>query len=149
MSEEIENAALNVPRAIFTTVILNGSMGWAMLLAVLFCLGDIESVIVCFAKPPLYCPPLTFFLSVLQNTATGFPFIQIFYNGTGAAGATVMTVVIIVIAWCAVIGFAATASRMVWSFARDHGLPFHRVIRKVGLGNYSCFSYRPKRPTDR
>ncbi|KAI1403912.1 amino acid transporter [Hypoxylon fuscum] len=110
MSEEIENAAMNVPRAIFTTVMLNGSMGWAMVLAVLFCLGDIESVL---------------------NSPTGFPFIQVFYNGTGKAGATVMTVIIILVIWCAVIGFAATASRMIWSFARDHGLPFHRFIRKV------------------
>ncbi|KAI0015393.1 putative choline transport protein [Xylariomycetidae sp. FL0641] len=110
MSEEIENAALNVPRAIFTTVILNGSTGWAMVLAVLFCLGDIDSVI---------------------NSPTGFPFIQVFYNGTGKAGATVMTVIVVVIIWCAVIGFAATASRMTWSFARDRGLPFHRHIRKV------------------
>ncbi|KAK8006671.1 hypothetical protein PG991_012968 [Apiospora marii] len=46
MAEEIENAAMNVPRAIVTTVVLNGSMGWAMVLAILFCLGDIDSVIV-------------------------------------------------------------------------------------------------------
>ncbi|OTA98288.1 hypothetical protein M426DRAFT_116777 [Hypoxylon sp. CI-4A] len=110
MSEEIENAALNVPRAIFTTVILNGSMGWAMVLAILFCLGDIQSVL---------------------DTPTGFPFIQVFYNSTGRAGATAMTAIMIVIIWSAVIGFAATASRMTWSFARDRGLPFHRYISKV------------------
>ena len=46
MSEEIENAALNVPRAIFTTMILNGATGFAMLIAVLFCLGDIDTIIV-------------------------------------------------------------------------------------------------------
>lgn len=46
MSEEIENAALNVPRAIFTTMILNGAMGFGMMLSVLFCLGDLESVLV-------------------------------------------------------------------------------------------------------
>ena len=46
MSEEIENAALNVPRAILTTMILNGATGFAMVLAVLFCLGDPESVLV-------------------------------------------------------------------------------------------------------
>lgn len=56
MSEEIENAAMNVPRAIFTTVMLNGSTGWAMVLAVLFCLGDIDSVIVCFAEFPFLIP---------------------------------------------------------------------------------------------
>ena len=46
MSEEIENAALNVPRAIFTTVILNGATGFAMAISVLFCLGDAEAVLV-------------------------------------------------------------------------------------------------------
>lgn len=46
MSEEIENAALNVPRAIFITMILNGSTGFAMVLVVLFCIGDIDAVLV-------------------------------------------------------------------------------------------------------
>ena len=46
MSEEIDNAALNVPRAIFTTMVLNGVTGFGMVLAVLFCLGDIETVLV-------------------------------------------------------------------------------------------------------
>ena len=46
MSEEIENAALNVPRAIFTTMLLNGSTGFGMAIAVLFCLGDPVAVLV-------------------------------------------------------------------------------------------------------
>ena len=46
MSEEIENADVNVPRAIFTTMILNGATGFAIMIAVLFCLGDITTVIV-------------------------------------------------------------------------------------------------------
>ena len=115
MSEEIENAALNVPRAIFTTMILNGATGYAMVLAVLFCLGDVDSVV---------------------NSATGFPFIQAFFNGTNSyAGATVMTALIIGLIWCAVIGFLATASRMTWSFARDRGVPFHRFISRVDRRN--------------
>ncbi|KAL8941810.1 MAG: hypothetical protein Q9211_001662 [Gyalolechia sp. 1 TL-2023] len=115
MSEEIENAAVNVPRAIFSTMVLNGSTGFAMALAVLFCLGDPEKVL---------------------ETATGFPFIQVFYNGTQSkAGATVMTALVVALAWSAVIGFLATASRMVWSFARDKGLPFHKYISKVDNRN--------------
>ena len=53
MSEEIENAALNVPRAILTTMILNGATGFAMVLAVLFCLGDPDSVLVSL-QPIIY-----------------------------------------------------------------------------------------------
>ncbi|KAL2057521.1 hypothetical protein ABVK25_001905 [Lepraria finkii] len=111
MSEEVENAALNVPRAIFTTMILNGTLGFAILIAVLFCLGNIDTVV---------------------NTPTGFPFIQVFYDGTRSkVGATMMAALIVGLLWCAVIGFLATASRMMWSFARDRGIPFHRIISKV------------------
>ncbi|KAL8699456.1 MAG: hypothetical protein Q9224_001398 [Gallowayella concinna] len=111
MSEEIDNAAVNVPRAIFTTMLLNGSTGFAMILAVLFCLGDVDAVI---------------------NTPTGFPFIQVFSDGTRSkAGATVMASLVVGLLWCAVIGFLATASRMMWSFARDRGVPFHQYISKV------------------
>lgn len=46
MSEEIENAAVNVPRAIFTTMIVNGALGFGMMVAILFCIGDIEDVLV-------------------------------------------------------------------------------------------------------
>ena len=46
MSEEIDNAALNVPRAIFTTMVINGATGFGMVLAVMFCLGDIETLLV-------------------------------------------------------------------------------------------------------
>lgn len=44
-----------------------------------------------------------------------------------------MVSIVIALTWCAVIGFLATASRMIWSFARDRGLPFHRFISKVRL----------------
>lgn len=138
MAEEIENAAMNVPRAIVTTVILNGTTGWAMVIAMLFCLGDIQSVIVCFPKF-LSLASREHCSSMLQDSPTGYPFIQVFYNGTGRAGATVMTAIVIIIIWCAVIGFAATASRMTWSFARDHGLPFHQYIQKV-CGKQPLFS---------
>ncbi|KAL8825272.1 MAG: hypothetical protein Q9191_004511 [Dirinaria sp. TL-2023a] len=48
MSEEIENAAVNVPRVIFTTMVLNGSTGFGMVIAVLFCLGDPVAVLVIY-----------------------------------------------------------------------------------------------------
>ncbi|MCJ1249817.1 hypothetical protein MMC30_007043 [Trapelia coarctata] len=111
MSEEIENASLNVPRAIFTTMVLNGALGFAMMVAVLFCLGDVKTVL---------------------NTPTGFPFIQIFYDGTQShAGASFLAAIVVSLSWAGAIGFTATASRMLWSFARDRGVPFHRFISKV------------------
>lgn len=46
MSEEVQDAARTVPRAIFLAVILSGALGFGTTLALLFCLGDIESALV-------------------------------------------------------------------------------------------------------
>jgi len=59
MAEEVANAALNIPRAICCSMLINGMVGFAMMLTVLFCLGNVDSVL---------------------DTATGYPFIQIFYS---------------------------------------------------------------------
>ncbi|KAJ5092069.1 hypothetical protein NUU61_006939 [Penicillium alfredii] len=111
MAEEIENAALNIPRAIITGMSINSALGFSMMLTVLFCLGDPKTVL---------------------KSATDFPFIQIFYNSTAShAGTSVMTAVIIVLTMACSVGIIATASRMTWSFARDHGVPFSRFLMKV------------------
>jgi amino acid transporter len=82
-----------------------------MMLTILFCLGDVKSVL---------------------GTATGFPFIQIFYNGVGSiAGATAMAAVVLSLTWACAIGITTTASRMTWSFARDRGTPFSNFLMKV------------------
>jgi choline transport protein len=59
MAEEVENSALNIPRAICFSMIMNGIVGFTMMLTILFCLGDVKSVL---------------------GTDTGYPFIQIFYS---------------------------------------------------------------------
>ena len=70
IAEEIENAAVVIPRSMFISVILNGVLGFAMLLALLFCLGDLADALA---------------------TTTGYPFIEIFYQATGSnAGASAM-----------------------------------------------------------
>lgn len=67
----------------------------------IFCLGDLNSIL---------------------NTATGQPAIQVIYNATKSVGGTsTIIAVIIVILMSACIGQVATASRQMWSFARDRG----------------------------
>lgn len=52
------------------SIALNGSLGFAIVIATLFCLRDEQGVL---------------------NTSTGFPFIQVFVNATNSkAGATAM-----------------------------------------------------------
>jgi len=111
MSEEIKGAARTVPKAMFWSIIINGLLGFGMLLAMLYCQGDIAAAAV---------------------TPTGYPFIAIFASGVQSiGGATAMVSITVFMAWCNAIGALASASRMMWSFARDNGLPFARQLSQV------------------
>ena len=82
-----------------------------MMLTVLFCLGDVTTVL---------------------DGDTAFPFIQIFIDSVkSVAGASVMVVIVLILTWACAIGITTTASRMTWSFARDRGTPFSRIISRV------------------
>jgi amino acid transporter len=72
--------------------------------------------------------------AALLNGKTGFPFIQLFYDVTRSyVGANIMVAIIIITLVSAVVSEVATASRQIWSFARDNGLPFSPFLRKVGF----------------
>ncbi|KAL8831999.1 MAG: hypothetical protein Q9170_005061 [Blastenia crenularia] len=115
MAEEIKRAAVVVPQAILFSITINGALGFAMLMAILFCLGDPEQV------------PTT----VLQ-TPLGFPFIQVFLDATSSIpGTAIMASIVLVLGISSTCGLLASSSRMFWSFARDRGLPFSGQISKV------------------
>ena len=93
------------------TIVLNGVLGFAALMAILFCAGNVEDAL----KSP-----------------TGYPFIEIFYQATkSTGGATAMVCVILALVFFATISLIATASRMTWAFARDDGLPGSKFLSKV------------------
>ncbi|KAL8651850.1 MAG: hypothetical protein Q9210_003024 [Variospora velana] len=111
MAEEIEDASTVIPRSMLASIALNGSLGFAIVTATLFCLGDEEKAL---------------------NSPTGFPFIEVFVNATGSkAGANAMTSIIITAMIFAAVGYLATASRMLWAFAREQGLPGSSLLAKV------------------
>ena len=114
MAEEIQNAEVVVPWSMVTTTLLNGSLGFAIVIAVLFVTTDITAAL---ASP---------------TGVLGYPFMQIFYDATGSkAGSSVLIVVMIIMDIAATIAFIATASRLIWAFARDRGLPGWRSVSKV------------------
>ncbi|KAJ6083963.1 hypothetical protein N7486_010763 [Penicillium sp. IBT 16267x] len=111
MSEEIRDASRVLPMGMVWTLILNGSTGFVMIVTLAFCVGDIDKVLA---------------------SETGFPFIQVFLNSTGSVrAATGMTVVIMIMQFCAAISNVATTSRQIYSFARDKGLPFFDFFATV------------------
>lgn len=112
MAEETHNPSIVVPKSILISMLINGTTGFAMTLAVLFCMGeDLDS---------------------LLGSVTGFPHMQIFLNSTKSiSGATTMAAIITALGICATVGMLASTSRVFWSFARDRGLPFWRTMSKV------------------
>ncbi|KAJ5098388.1 choline transport protein [Penicillium argentinense] len=111
MSEEITNASTAVPASIMLSVLINGSLGFGMLLAMLFCLGDIELAL---------------------QSPTGYPFMSIFLQATGSVvGTAVMCSIITTMGISTSVGMLATTSRQFWSFARDRGIPGWRLWSQV------------------
>lgn len=111
MSEEIQNAAIVVPRTIIWGITVNGMIGLAMYIAVLFCLGDLESI-----TESTYIYP---FIAELQQATQS------------TAGTAIIMAVILVVDIGLNIGVVVASSRMLWSFARDRGVPGWRWISKV------------------
>ncbi|OJZ90148.1 amino acid permease [Aspergillus piperis CBS 112811] len=111
MSEEIRDASRVLPLGMVWTLILNGATGFVMIVTFAFCVGDIDKV---------------------MASTTGFAFIQVFLNSTGSVpAATGMTVVIMIMQFCATISNVATTSRQIYSFARDQGVPFSSFFSQV------------------
>ncbi len=110
-AEEIKDASRTLPRAIMYGVALNSMLGLMLLVTMCFCLGDVASVI---------------------ETPTGYPFIQIFYNTTKSlTGTNIMVSIAVINLTGACIAEVATASRQLWAFARDNGVPFSNQFAKV------------------
>lgn len=111
MSEEIVNAPTVVPWSILFSIVINGSLALAMMIATLFITADLDAAL---------------------DSPTGYAFMAIFVQATGSvSGATVMACIIAVMQLFANVGLLASCSRMTWSFARDRGLPGHSWLIKV------------------
>ena len=114
MSEETEDASWTIPQVVLAAVSTNAVLLLLIGMTYIFCLGDLDSVL---------------------NSATGQPVIQVFYNATqSVAGTCIMVAVIIIIFLSACVGQVATASRQMWSFARDQGFPGSPWLEKVPPG---------------
>ncbi|KAK5080003.1 hypothetical protein LTS08_008914 [Lithohypha guttulata] len=114
MAEEIKDAARTLPNAIMASVGLNATLAFIMSVTLIFTLGDVESVL---------------------SGVTGYPFIQIFFNATQSYVATnVLTAIVIIMLTGCCVSELAAASRQVWSFARDQGLPGWSWLSQVSPG---------------
>lgn len=114
MSEELRDAARVLPKAMILTTIFNGAMGWIILITFCMVLGNLDEAI---------------------STPTGQPYIAVFYNVTQSyVGASVLSALVIVMAMFCNLSITATASRQLFAFARDQGVPFASFFAYVPPG---------------
>ncbi|KAJ6191028.1 hypothetical protein N7519_001049 [Penicillium mononematosum] len=111
MSEEVQNAALVVPWCMVSTALINGGLGFIMLITLLYKMGDIQDVLA---------------------PASGFSFLPAVNHATGSVAATnAVAAIILVMEVCSAIGILATVSRQTFAFARDDALPFSKQLAHV------------------
>ncbi|KAK4548180.1 hypothetical protein LTR36_010049 [Oleoguttula mirabilis] len=114
MTENAKDASYTVPWSLVIAYAFNAGMGFIAGVTVIFCAGDLTEV--------------------LAN-GTQAPFVTIFYNSTGSkAGTVVMLVAITLCFLSSMISEVATASRQIWAFARDDGLPMSHRLKSVSDG---------------
>ncbi|KAK8099063.1 uncharacterized protein PG998_012304 [Apiospora kogelbergensis] len=111
LAEELPHASRNVPLAMLGGVVVNGVLGFGY------------TILLLYSTSPL---------PTLLETPTGFPFIQIFLDVTKSKpGAIVMSLIPSIIAIAGAIAGLASASRTLWAFARDEGVPFSGYFSHV------------------
>ncbi len=111
MTEEIKDASKQAPRAMVLSVYIGAITGFVFLIAVCFCIGDINEV---------------------AETSTLVPLIQIYFDSTNSnVGACILASFIVIIDLGAANALLAEGARSLYAFARDNGLPFSSLISKV------------------
>ena len=110
MAEEVRDPAIQIPKAMLGTIMLNAVIGFVFLIPLMFVLPqDIASLIASPQPVPI-----------------------IVLNAVGhSGGAFALMIPLIVLAVICGIGCTTAASRCVWSFARDGGIPGFQVWSKV------------------
>jgi choline transport protein len=113
VGDEVKNVRTRVPYSMIFSTLTNAIMQWAFIICLLFTIGDADKV---------------------ASSPTGLPIIEVYYQATGSKAATnVFVLMSAFIIFFALFNVFASASRLTWAFARDHGLPFPHVFSAVSL----------------
>lgn len=111
MAEEVANSSLVVPQSMLFAILINGVLGFGILIAFLFTAGDLPALI--------------------QSNAS-YPFMDILASSTKSKGAAiVLSSMVAILQACAGVGAISSGSRMLWSFSRERAIPGWRWIRQV------------------
>lgn len=101
MSEEVRRARHAIPRAMFWSIALNAIFAYAMVIIILFCMGNLDDLV-----------------------TSPYPIMTILVNATGSVpAATAMCCGLLIISLSCNLASIASVSRLTWAWSRDGGLP--------------------------
>ncbi|OSD03677.1 APC amino acid permease [Trametes coccinea BRFM310] len=111
ISEEASNAATAVPWAIVYAIGIAGVLGWAINVALAFCMGtDLDS---------------------LMNSPIGQPMAEIFFNSFGQKGTLALWSIVVLVQYMMGSSMLLAASRQSFAFSRDGALPFSSWLYRM------------------
>ncbi|KAI1448708.1 putative GABA transporter [Annulohypoxylon stygium] len=113
MSEEIQSASIVVPRALMYSIFINGALAFAIIVGLMFCISDLDAAVE--AANTMFYSFLEIFQTAVKSTT----------------GACLMAGIIFVLSLASSISVYASASRMMWSFSRDKGLPLSTYLVRL------------------
>jgi len=106
--EETKNARVSAPWGIYLSVAISGLFGYLMLALVTLAIKDLDA-----------------------TAAATTPFIYIFKQALGGGFADIVLWIVTLAMWFCGLSCVTSTSRMVFAFARDHGLPLSRHLAGV------------------
>ncbi|EJD04784.1 amino acid transporter [Fomitiporia mediterranea MF3/22] len=111
ISEEASNAAIAVPWAIVSAIFVAGVLGWAINVALAFCMGtDLDSI---------------------MNNKIGQPMATIFFNSFGQRGTLALWAFVVIVQFFMGTSMLLASSRQVFAFSRDGALPLSRILYRM------------------
>lgn len=113
-AEEVRDASLIVPQAMWWSYVLNSFMAFVMVITMVYCIGPLASIV-----------------------DSDLPYLNLFSNTGSSAAALFLAIVLLILVYAGNITALATTSREVWAFARDKGFPFSAWISHVSLWPWS------------
>ncbi|KAG6988546.1 PAN2-PAN3 deadenylation complex subunit PAN3 [Physcia stellaris] len=114
LGEEVRDASRTLPLALVWTYTIGAISGFIMMVTFCFSVGDISEAV---------------------ESPTGQAYIQVFYTATKSrGGATAMSSIVTLLTFFNGVNNIASASRQMYAFARDNGLPFSSYLSYVKPG---------------
>lgn len=110
ISEEIQNAGFAVAHTMVWSYILNGTLGLVVLITYLFCITSVDDAL---------------------NDPSGYPLLYVLRNTVSRPGLNAICSLLLILLFAGSMSSNISASRQIWAFARDRGLPFSAWIAHV------------------